>query len=182
MRATPLSIPDVIRIEPDVFGDARGFFMETWNQRVFAEAGISADFVQDNISRSAQGILRGLHFQIRQPQGKLVRVLAGEVFDLVVDLRRSSPTFGQWVGESLSDENRNALWVPPGFAHGFYVTRGPADFSYKCTDFYAPQHERTLQWDDPELGIAWPLVDGAPPILSDKDRAGTPLSRIETYP
>ena len=182
MKFTPLAIPEVVLIEPQVFGDHRGFFMETWESRKFAEEGIEADFVQDNHSKSAQGILRGLHYQIQQPQGKLVRVTAGEVFDVAVDLRRSSPTFKQSIGLVLSAENKRLLWVPPGFAHGFYVTSDSAEFLYKCTDFYAPEYERCLRWDDPELGIEWPLVEGRPPVLSEKDAAAPALKDAECYP
>lgn len=174
MEFIKTKIADVVLIEPKVFGDHRGFFMETWHEQVFADAGILARFVQDNHSRSTQGILRGLHYQIRQPQGKLVRVISGEVYDVAVDIRRSSSTFGQWVGEVLSAENRRMLWVPPGFAHGFYVMSEAAEFVYKCTDFYAPEHERSIRWDDPALGIDWPLVAGQTPTLSDKD-ANAPL-------
>ncbi|MEW5791498.1 MAG: dTDP-4-dehydrorhamnose 3,5-epimerase [Pseudomonadota bacterium] len=181
MKFIPTAIPDVILVQPDVFGDHRGFFMETWHARKFAEGGIDAAFVQDNHSRSAQGILRGLHYQVRQPQGKLVRVVAGEVFDVAVDLRRGSPTFGHWVGELLSADNKHQLWVPPGFAHGFYVTSDTAEVVYKCSDFYAPEHERSLRWDDPELGIDWPLVNGQPPILSAKDAAASSLKDAECF-
>lgn len=172
MKIIPTSIPDVMIIEPQVYGDARGFFMETWNANSFAEAGLDLHFVQDNHSRSRQGILRGLHYQIQHPQGKLVRVTHGQVFDVAVDLRQSSPTFGQWVGAELSDANHHMLWVPPGFAHGFYVMSGSADFLYKCTDLYAPQHERCLRWDDPTLAINWPLVGGQAPQVSAKDAEG----------
>lgn len=165
-----------------MFGDDRGFFMETWHERAFADQGIPATFVQDNLSRSAAGTLRGLHYQLHQPQGKLARVTAGEVYDVVVDLRRSSPTFGQWAGLTLSAENKVGLWVPPGFAHGFYVTRGPADFQYKCTDYYAPEHERTLRWDDSALGITWPIAEGSAPTVSAKDAVGLPLGEVECYP
>ncbi|MEW6611395.1 MAG: dTDP-4-dehydrorhamnose 3,5-epimerase [Pseudomonadota bacterium] len=182
MKFTPTAIPDVILVQPDVFGDHRGFFMETWHARKFAEGGIDAAFVQDNHSRSAQGILRGLHYQVRQPQGKLVRVVAGEVFDVAVDLRRGSPTFGHWVGELLSADNKHQLWVPPGFAHGFYVTSDTAEVVYKCSDFYAPEHERSLRWDDPDLNIDWPLVNGQPPVLSAKDAAGALLKEAECFP
>jgi len=180
MKFLPTKLPDVILVEPDVFGDHRGFFMETWQAEKFAAAGITADFVQDNHSRSAQGILRGLHYQIVNPQGKLVRVLSGEVYDVAVDLRKKSPTFGQWVGEILSEENKRMLWVPPGFAHGFYVISPQADFFYKCTDFYAPEYERSIRWDDPEIGIDWPLVDGKAPVLAPKD-AGAPLFNDAEY-
>jgi dTDP-4-dehydrorhamnose 3,5-epimerase len=181
MKFTSTKIPDVILIEPDVFGDARGFFMETWNAGKFAEGGITARFVQDNLSRSSQGILRGLHYQIKKPQGKLVSVLSGEVFDVAVDLRKKSATFGQWVGVYLSDENRQMLWIPPGFAHGFYVVSSRADFFYKCTDFYAPEYERAVRWDDPDLDIVWPLADGKPPILSAKDKEASSFRNAEYY-
>jgi dTDP-4-dehydrorhamnose 3,5-epimerase len=182
MRFLPTRIPEVVVIEPQVFGDQRGFFMETWHARTFAAAGLDLAFVQDNHSKSCQGTLRGLHYQIEQPQGKLVRVIAGEVFDVAVDLRKSSPTFGQWVGEILSAGNKRMLWVPPGFAHGFYVTSESAEFTYKCTDFYAPEHERSIRWDDPELAIAWPLVEGAAPLLSAKDAQGFPFRQAPCYP
>ena len=173
MQATPSAIPEVILLEPKVFGDERGFFLESWNRRNFAQLGIDHDFVQDNHSRSAQGILRGLHYQTEHTQGKLVRVVAGEVFDVAVDMRRASPTFGRWVGYMLSAANRRMLWVPPGFAHGFYVTSAEgAEFLYKCTDYYDPAHEVSVRWDDPTIGIEWPLVDGRAPALSAKDAAG----------
>lgn len=181
MKFTPTAIPEVILVEPQVFGDQRGFFMETWQARAFAAAGIDLPFVQDNLSRSRRGTLRGLHYQIRQPQGKLVRVLAGAVFDVAVDLRRSSPTFGRWTGTTLTAENHAMLWIPPGFAHGFYVLSESADFFYKCTDYYAPGHERCLRWDDPDLGIAWPLPAGEPPLLSGKDLAGQAFKDAEVY-
>jgi dTDP-4-dehydrorhamnose 3,5-epimerase len=181
VKAIPTAIPEVVAIEPQVFGDARGFFFESWNQREFdAIAGREVRFVQDNHSGSARGVLRGLHYQLRQPQGKLVRVVAGEVFDVAVDLRRSSPTFGRWVGERLSAENHRMLWVPPGFAHGFLVLSERAEFLYKTTDYWAPEHERTLLWNDPALGIAWPL-DGEP-VLKPRDAAGARLAEAETYP
>ena len=179
MRVVPTSIPDVLVVEPRVFGDQRGFFFESWNRRALREAGLDAEFVQDNHSRSACGVLRGLHYQIRHPQGKLVRVVAGEVFDVAVDLRRGSPTFGRHVAITLSAENRKMLWVPPGFAHGFCVTSESADFLYKTTDYWHQEHERTLLWSDPALGIAWP-VDGAP-LVAAKDAAGTPLATAELY-
>ena len=182
MEFIPTRIPDVILVKPRVFGDARGFFMETWQERKFREAGIADHFVQDNHSRSEQGILRGLHYQIRQPQGKLVRVTAGAVFDVAVDLRRSAATFGQWVATELSSENRHMLWIPPGFAHGFYVTGDYAEFLYKCTDFWAPEHERTIRWDDPDLDIPWPIPTHAAPLVSAKDRDGVSLSDAELYP
>lgn len=181
MKFTPTRIPDVVLIEPQVFGDHRGFFMETWHQKEFAEAGIELPFVQDNHSRSAHGILRGLHYQIQQAQGKLVRVIRGEVYDVAVDIRRGSSTFGHWVGEILSEENRRMLWVPPGFAHGFYVVSEVAEFVYKCTDFYAPQHEKSILWSDPQLAIDWPLVNGVPPILSGKDAQAVLLKDAEVY-
>lgn len=168
--ATPLQ--DVFVLEPKVFGDPRGFFMETWNRETFRSAGFDLQFVQDNHSRSARGILRGLHFQTEHTQGKLVRVTAGEVFDVAVDLRRSSPTLGQWYGVTLSGENHRMLWVPPGFAHGFYVTSDYADFLYKCTDIYHPASEQTLAWNDPTVGIEWPLPAGESPLLSAKDAHG----------
>ena len=181
MIFTPTEIPDVIVVEPDVFGDNRGFFMESWHAEKFAAGGIDADFVQDNHSRSGQGILRGIHYQVERPQGKLVRVLAGEVFDVAVDLRRNSATFGQWVGLYLNDENKKMLWVPPGFAHGFYVISRQADFFYKCTDFYAPEHERSIRWDDPDLAIGWPLVNGQTPVLAPKDEAAASFKDVEYF-
>ena len=181
MNITETKIPAVKLIEPKVFGDERGFFMETWNQKAFREAGINATFVQDNHSRSVKNTLRGLHYQIRQPQGKLVRVTRGEVFDVAVDLRTNSPTFGQWVGEYLSEENKRMLWVPPGFAHGFLVTSDTADFQYKCTDFYAPEHERTIAWDDVKLSIKWPLPLKGNLILSAKDSSAKRFIDSEYY-
>lgn len=180
MKFLPTTIPDVIVVEPQVFGDERGFFMETWQRTTFAENGIDFDFVQDNHSLSGKGILRGLHYQIKHPQGKLVRVIKGEVFDVAVDIRASSPTFGKWVGVSLSEENKNMLWIPPGFAHGFYVTSETAEFVYKCTDFYAPEYERSIIWNDPDIGITWPQDQNAP-LLSDKDRAGIPFAKAEVF-
>lgn len=181
MKVIETAIPDLLILEPKVFGDARGFFMESFNARSFQEAtGLNVDFVQDNHSRSAKGVLRGLHYQIQQAQGKLVRVVRGSVFDVAVDLRRSSPTFGQWVGVTLSEENNRQFWIPPGFAHGFLVTSDSADFLYKTTDYYAPEHERSLLWNDPAVGVEWPLV-GAP-LLSAKDLAGKPLGECETFP
>lgn len=183
MLVRPLAIPDVLLIEPRVFGDHRGFFVETWSAKTFAEAGIFETFVQDNWSRSGRSTLRGLHYQIRRPQGKLVRVTQGEVFDVAVDLRKSSPTFGQWVGAWLSAENKHAMYIPPGFAHGFYVTSESAGFQYKCTDLYAPEWERTVAWDDPKVGITWPLDRGGPPVLSEKDKTrGTSLGQAEVFP
>ncbi|MCP9451771.1 MAG: dTDP-4-dehydrorhamnose 3,5-epimerase [Nitrospira sp.] len=180
MRATPLAIPDVVLLEPQVFGDDRGFFFESFNQARFEAAiGKPITFVQDNHSRSVKGVLRGLHYQIRQPQGKLVRIVVGAVFDVAVDLRRSSPTFGQWVGEILSAENKRQLWIPEGFAHGFVVLSEVAECLYKTTDYYAPEHERCLIWNDPTVGITWPL-EGAP-ILSSKDRQGVTFDRAEWF-
>ena len=181
MQVIKTAIPDVLVIEPKVFGDARGFFHESWNQRDFdAAVGRPVRFVQDNHSASARNVLRGLHYQLRQPQGKLVRVVAGSVFDVVVDIRRGSPTFGRWVGETLSADNHRMMWVPEGFAHGFLVTSDRAEFLYKTTDYYAPEHERTLLWNDPALGIQWPLA--GEPLLKPKDAAGTPLAQAETFP
>ena len=180
MQLVPSKIPDVLLIEPRVFGDERGFFFESWNRRALAEQGLQAEFVQDNHSRSQQGVLRGLHYQIQHPQGKLVRVVVGSVYDVAVDLRRSSPTFGQWVGVELSAENKRMLWIPPGFAHGFYVMSEAAEFLYKTTDYWYPEHERTLAWDDPELGIDWPVLEAAP-RLSAKDREGASLADAEVF-
>jgi dTDP-4-dehydrorhamnose 3,5-epimerase len=182
MRFVETPIHGVVVIEPRVFGDARGFFMETWQADKFAAAGIGAPFVQDNHSRSNQWTLRGLHLQVAHTQGKLVRVAAGSVFDVVVDLRRSSPSFGQWWGIELCAENYRMLWVPPGLAHGILVTSPSADFLYKCTDFYSPADERTLAWNDPELKIEWPLPSGIEPELSAKDRRGAPFTEIEKFP
>ena len=179
MKIIPTAIPDVVLIEPKVFGDERGFFYESWNQRTMKDLGISADFVQDNHSKSARGVLRGLHYQIQNPQGKLVRCTAGEVYDVAVDLRKSSPTFGQWVGFTLSAENKHLAWIPPGFAHGFCVTSDSAEFLYKTTDYWYPQFERSLLWNDPALGIQWPV--SGPPTLAAKDAVGTPLANAETY-
>jgi dTDP-4-dehydrorhamnose 3,5-epimerase len=181
MKAMPTAIPEVLVIEPKVFGDARGAFFESWNARAFsALVGREVPFVQDNHSTSVRHVLRGLHYQVRQPQGKLVRVISGEVFDVAVDLRRSSPTFGRWVGESLSAENRRMMWIPEGFAHGFVVLSERAEFLYKTTDYYAPEHERTLLWNDPAIGIEWPI--GGEPLLKEKDAQGAPLARAETFP
>ena len=177
---TPCAIPEVLILEPKVFGDARGFFFESFNARDFALAtGLSVDFVQDNHSKSAQGVLRGLHYQIQHPQGKLVRVVQGEVFDVAVDLRRASPTFGRWVGEHLSAENKRQLWVPPGFAHGFVVLSDSAEFLYKTTDYWYPEHERSLLWNDPAIGIEWPL--DAQPLLAAKDAAAPLLREAEVF-
>jgi dTDP-4-dehydrorhamnose 3,5-epimerase len=181
MRATPTALPEVLLLEPKVFSDARGFFLESYNRRAFRDAtGLDVEFVQDNHSRSGRNVLRGLHYQIRQPQGKLIRVTAGEVWDVAVDLRRSSPTFGQWVAFTLSDEAKNLAWIPPGFAHGFLVVSEAAEVQYKATDHYAPEHERTLLWNDPVLGIPWPLA--GEPVLAEKDRRGAALAKAQTYP
>lgn len=181
MQAVRLAIPDVIVLEPKVFGDARGFFFESFSQRIFQElTGVAASFVQDNHSKSVQGVLRGLHYQIKQPQGKLVRVAAGEIFDIAVDIRKGSPTFGQWVGTALSAENKKQMWVPVGFAHGFLVTSPTAEVLYKTTDYYAPEHERGIAWNDPAVGIRWPL-EGAP-TLSAKDAKAVTLSQAEVFP
>lgn len=183
MNVLPTDLPDVLVVEPKVFGDHRGFFLETWSARAFAERGLHVGFVQDNWSRSSRGILRGLHFQVRHPQGKLVRAVRGEIFDVAVDLRRSSPTFGKWTGVILSETNFRALWVPPGFAHGFYVLSETADVHYKVTDLYAPEWERTLAWDDASVGIQWPLDRGGAPVLSEKDRTkALRLDGLETFP
>ena len=180
MQVTPTAIPEVLVIEPQVFGDARGFFYESFNERRWRErTGLERAFVQDNHSRSQQGVLRGLHYQIRQPQGKLVRVVVGEVFDVAVDLRRPSPTFGRWVGMVLSAENKKQLWVPEGFAHGFLVLSAHAEFLYRTTDYYAPEHERCIIWNDPDLAIAWPI--DSPPQLSAKDRGGLTFREAEVY-
>ena len=180
MKSTPLRIPDVILFEPRVFGDDRGFFFESFNQRRFEEAvGRPVLFVQDNHSRSARGVLRGLHYQIRQPQGKLVRVVQGEVFDVAVDVRRSSSTFGQWVGALLSAENKHQLWVPEGFAHGFLVLSDTAEFLYKTTDYYAPEHERCIVWNDPDLAIEWP--EALQPTLSAKDEKGSAFATADSF-
>lgn len=178
MKATPTRIPDVLIIEPKVFGDARGFFFESFNQKAFNEAtGLDLSFVQDNHSRSTQGVLRGLHYQLQQPQGKLVRVVRGAVFDVAVDIRRGSPTFGQWVGIELSEDNQRQLWIPPGLAHGFLVLSESADFLYKTTDYYAPQHEHCIAWNDPDIGIEWPAT--AAPQLSAKDQRGKRLREAD---
>ncbi len=182
MKLIPTDLPDVLLIEPKVFGDARGFFFESYNQQTLSELDSRLDvtFVQDNHSRSARNVLRGLHYQIVHPQGKLVRVVAGEVYDVAVDLRRSSPTFGQWTGQTLSADNKRMMWVPPGFAHGFCVISDYAEFLYKTTDYWHPEHERTLLWNDRTLNIPWPLADA--PLLAAKDQAGKPLTEAETYP
>ena len=179
MKVIPTHFPDVKLLQPDVFGDARGFFVESYNKRVMAEVGITAEFVQDNHSRSARGVLRGIHYQIQQPQGKLIRVVSGEVFDVAVDLRRASPTFGQWYGCVLSAKTNQMLWIPPGFGHGFLVLSVDADVLYKTTDYYAPAHDRCVLWNDAQIGIKWPLQ--SEPILSLKDRAGNSLLASEVY-
>jgi len=179
MNVIRSEIPDVLILEPKVFGDARGFFFESWSKRAFEAAGIHARFVQDNHSRSARNVLRGLHYQIRQSQGRLLRVVQGAVFDVALDIRKSSPTFGKWVGFELSAENKRVAWVPEGFAHGFLVLSESADFLYKATSYFAPESERTIAWNDPDLAIPWPL-QGAP-ILSDKDRRGGAFANAETY-
>ncbi len=176
------AIPDVVLIRPKVFGDPRGYFLESWEERKFAAAGLDVKFVQDNHSRSARHILRGLHYQIQQPQGKLVRVVTGAVFDVAVDIRRSSPTFGHWVGVTLTEDNHHMLWVPPGFAHGFVVLSEAADFLYRCTDFWEPSHERAIAWNDPDLNIAWSLPEGAQPLLSAKDAVARSFRDAEYFP
>jgi dTDP-4-dehydrorhamnose 3,5-epimerase len=181
MEFIKTQVPDVVLIRPRLFSDSRGFFLESYRKDRFAEAGIVADFVQDNHSASVKGVLRGLHYQIRQPQGKLVRVVVGEIFDVAVDLRRHSPMFGRWVGVTLSAEQEDQLWIPPGFAHGFYVMSEKAEILYKTTDYYAPQSERCLLWNDPALNIEWPVMNVEFPILSDKDAKGSLLSAAETY-
>lgn len=181
-KFNPTPLPEVVEIVPRVFRDPRGFFLESWNARTFAAGGLDVDFIQDNHSRSSRGILRGMHYQVRQPQGKLVRVVQGQVFDVAVDLRRSSPTFKKWVGVYLSASKHNMLWVPPGFAHGFYVTSESADLLYKCTDLYAPDDDHILSWNDSEIGIEWPLVGGEPPVLSDKDAGGKRLQDAVIFP
>jgi len=181
MKVVGSALPDVLIIEARVFGDERGFFYESYNERAFADAtGLRVHFVQDNHSRSGKNVLRGLHYQVRQPQGKLVRVTAGEIYDVAVDIRRSSPSFGKWTGDLLSAANRRMMWIPAGFAHGFLVTSDSAEVQYKTTDYYAPQHERCILWSDPDLAIRWPLA-GAP-ILSQKDRDGLPLRKAEAFP
>lgn len=180
MKVVPTALPEVLVVEPTMFGDERGFFFEAWNQRALAAAGIEARFVQENHSRSAAGVLRGLHYQIRQPQGKLLRVVAGALFDVAVDLRRSSPRFGQWAGLTLTADSRRMIWVPPGFAHGFLALADGTEAVYACTDFHAPEHERSLLWSDPALGIAWPLT--GEPIVSARDAAAPPLAHADCYP
>lgn len=180
MKRLPTAIPDVLLLEPKVFGDERGFFFESYNRRTLAELGLNAEFVQDNHSRSARGVLRGLHYQFRHPQGKLVRVISGEVFDVAVDLRKSSPTYGRWLSSRLSAENKRMMWIPPGFAHGFLTLSDSAEFLYKTTDYWHPDDERCLVWNDPDLAIDWPLE--GEPQLAAKDRAGLRLREAEVYP
>lgn len=181
MEFTPTEIPDVIVIDPVVYEDQRGFLMETWRASRFSEVGIDAQFVQDVHSRSARGTVRGLHYQISQAQGKLIRVIRGEAFDVAVDIRKSSPTFGQWVGETLSEGNRKLIWIPPGFAHGFMVLSEFADFEYRMTDYHAPEHARTIRWDDPDIAIKWPAISGQTPLMSDADSAGIAFKNAEYY-
>jgi len=178
----PTRIPDVVLIKPKVFGDPRGYFLESWQEARFAAAGLPLHFVQDNHSRSSQWILRGLHYQIQHTQGKLLRVTRGAIFDVAVDMRRSSPTFGQWVGVELNDTNHHMLWVPPGFAHGFLTLSDDVDFLYKCTDVYSPQHDRAVRWDDPQIGIEWPLPAGVAPLLSAKDSVAPSFADADTFP
>jgi len=180
IQVLPTRLADVLHIEPTVYADARGFFKETYNQQDYAQAGITAGFVQDNLSRSAQGTLRGLHYQIEHPQGKLIQVLTGKIFDVCVDLRRDSPSFGEWLGVTMHADQHTQLFIPPGFAHGFLVLSDSADVFYKCTDLYFPQHERTLLWNDEDVGVNWPLE--SKPILSAKDAAGQPFQDLECYP
>jgi dTDP-4-dehydrorhamnose 3,5-epimerase len=180
VKIVETGLDEVKLIEPDVFGDERGFFLEAWNARTFGEAGIDCDFVQDNHSRSSAGVLRGLHYQLVRPQGKLVRIVSGRAFDVAVDIRRSSPSFGQWVGFELSARNKRMMWIPPGFAHGFLALEDATDFLYKCTDFYAPEHDRAILWSDAQIGIEWPL-HGAAPSLSAKDLAAPLLREAELY-
>lgn len=182
MEFEPTAIPDVVLIRPRVFGDARGFFFESWHERKFAAAGITARFVQDNHSRSVRHTLRGLHYQIEHPQGKLLRVVRGAIFDVAVDIRRKSPTFGRWVGAELSEENQQTLWVPEGFAHGFLVLTETADCLYRCTDFYSPAYERAIAWNDPDLAISWPLPAGVTPLLSPKDAAAVRFRDAACFP
>ena len=181
MKFIKTSIPEVIVVEPQVFGDHRGFFLETWEKNKFKESGIDSDFVQDNHSKSSQGTLRGLHYQIQHPQGKLIRVIQGDIYDVAIDIRKNSPTFGQWCGEYLTAESKKILWIPPGFAHGFYVITTTAEVCYKCTDYYFPQHERSILWNDPVLAIDWPLVNSEQPTLSRKDREGVLLKDAEIF-
>ena len=182
MEFEPTRLPEVVLIKPRVFGDSRGFFFETWQQQKFAAAGIDVRFVQDNHSHSIRHTLRGLHFQIQHPQGKLIRVARGEVFDVALDIRRSSPRFGQWVGVRLTDTNHHMLWVPPGFAHGYLALSEEIDLLYQCTDFYAPEHERAIRWNDPQLGVQWPLASDVTPILSGKDQIAPLFKEAQSYP
>jgi dTDP-4-dehydrorhamnose 3,5-epimerase len=182
MKFVHTDLEGVVRIEPTVHSDERGYFMETWQARRFRDAGIDTEFVQDNCSQSSKNTLRGLHYQIQRPQGKLLRVVAGEVFDVAVDIRRSSPNFGKWVCEILSAENKHQLWVPPGFAHGFMVLSETAEIEYKCTDYYAPEFERSIRWDDPDINIKWPLTSDEQPVLSSKDAVAKLLEDSDTYP
>ena len=182
MKIQATAIPEIVLIRPRVFEDARGYFLESWNQREFATAGLTASFVQDNLTRSCRGALRGLHYQIRHAQGKLVQAVTGQIFDVVVDLRASSPTFGRWVGTKLSAETHDMLWIPPGFAHGFFVQSEMAEVLYKATDFYSPENERTIRWNDPELGIEWPLPEGLEPLLSAKDQQAPGFREVEHFP
>ena len=181
MKVIPTNIPEVLVFEPEVHGDHRGYFMETWRADLFTGAGVDLSFVQDNQSSSHRGVLRGLHYQIKQSQGKLVRVISGSVFDVAVDLRRSSPTFGRWTGAELSADNNRLIWVPPGFGHGFYVLSEQAEFVYKCTDYYSREHERIIRYDDADIGIRWPLISGVETVLSDKDQGGVSLARADLY-
>jgi dTDP-4-dehydrorhamnose 3,5-epimerase len=182
VKVTPTSLKEVLVVEPAVYGDERGFFLESWHQQRYHASGIRADFVQDNHSRSVQGTLRGLHYQLSRPQGKLVRAVAGDVFDVAVDLRKSSPTFAHWAGEVLSASNYRQLWIPPGFAHGFYVLSGSADLLYKCTEYYSPGDDLALRWDDPLLAIEWPLLEGRAPLLSARDSGAPGLQSAPLYP
>ena len=181
MKVSASAIPEVKVLEPDVFGDERGFFLESWNRDRFARAGIDAEFVQDNHSRSVRGTLRGLHYQVGRPQGKLVQAVSGTIFDVVVDLRRSSPTYGHWVSFELSGDDHQMVWIPAGFAHGFYVLSAEADFLYKCTDYYSPEHDRTVAWNDPDLAIDWPVPADQAPLVSEKDQQGSAFATAETY-
>jgi dTDP-4-dehydrorhamnose 3,5-epimerase len=182
VKVTPTDIPEVLIIEPKVHRDERGFFLESWREDHLARHGVTGRFIQDNHSHSVQGTLRGLHYQLERPQGKLVRVVSGEVFDVAVDLRRSSSSFGRWVSGILSAKNNHQLWIPPGFAHGFYVVSQSADLLYKCTEYYSPAHDRTVKWDDAELDIPWPLIAGRPPLVSAKDAAAPSLRDSPSYP
>ena len=181
MKKIETELPGCLILEPQVHGDDRGFFMESWNLRTFEALGLSEPFLQDNHSRSARGVLRGIHYQLVEPQGKLVRVTSGSVFDVAVDLRRSSPTFGRWTGIELNESNRRMLWVPPGFGHGFYVTSESADFQYKCTRYYLPEHDRCIRWNDPGIGIEWPMAEGEHPVLSDRDAEAPRFEGAEVF-